>query len=1107
MTLDVGLLGPLEARLDGRLVDLGAPKQRAVLACLLLAGGRVVSTDRLVDVVWDDDPPPSALPSLQAYVSNLRRELRDDTGVSPIIRRAPGYVMDTAYLAVDTDLFRERLATATRAQEDEDWVAVLDATTDALGLWRGDALADLRPAAWVEAETRHLEDERIRAEELRTTAMLGAGRVADAVAHAGSLARRLPLRDEAARLHALALHQAGRTPEALEELREHAARLDRELGLEPSQLVRDLQTSLVRQEAWANHWPGAARSGRSPATPPRPRVAPDTPSGRRGFVGRTDEIARARSVIDVAWTGEPAWLVLTGPAGIGKTRLAERITTLVGRPGSEARVIRARCTEEAGAPAWWALRQLVSDLGADPADVLRAPPGTSSDSAKFEVYEHVRVLLEDAAATGPLVVLVDDVQWADESSLRALSYLAGSMTTGRILLVMTVRDNEGDDGVRRALADILRADHAHHVVVPPLSAEDVAALGALMTGEPVDPSEARLLAERTAGNALFVTEYARLSPDERSRGQVPLAVRGVLERRLGVLGDTELRVLQDAAIAGELLELDLLETVTGLGRDILLDVLESAVDEEIVVPRSDGTGYAFSHALLRDTVLAGVSPVRRQQAHLRLAAALATGSGGRLTRRAQHLMAARPLADPRELVDACRAAALLADDNWAAETAVHWWQGALDAFDQLPDDQQDQQERDDLLVAGLESRARAGQGSKVIEVVGEHLDDAVRRGRPATVGRLAAALLRAFGTWPWVVFTEDRANVELAHRLAALEDFVSQDPAALSRTLAAAAVGLCYEDDPRVFHELGARALARARDTGDPDVLSDALLGRMLSQVAVADRAADTDLHMRTLLDLPRARDGVDRAIAHSARVMSLCALGEVAAAEEQLRLGIEACDRYRAPVVRVQLRWSEVQLTEWRSGPGAARRLLETAVESHRRVDLYDGGYSRTAELGLRWSEGSLLTSPVEGDYLEPLVWDAVMAAEAGDVAAAEALVATRLSEPTSWVWATHGHLVVLAHTVADLALSTHAAALLDLVSRAPGTLALLGQAQILGPTDLARARLHDLLGDDAAARELARSARDLCLGNVNKRWARHCDLLSSPHTAAVRAALAAPK
>ena len=159
--LDFALLGPLAVSRDGEPVPLGPPKQRAVLAVLLLEAGRVVSTDRIVDTVWGDDVPPSVLSSLQAYVSNLRRLLRDDErATSPLARQRPGYRCDVPPEATDLGRFGALAEAAQAAVAARDWETAARTADEALRLWRGPLLADLVDEEWVRVAAIGVEEQR-----------------------------------------------------------------------------------------------------------------------------------------------------------------------------------------------------------------------------------------------------------------------------------------------------------------------------------------------------------------------------------------------------------------------------------------------------------------------------------------------------------------------------------------------------------------------------------------------------------------------------------------------------------------------------------------------------------------------------------------------------------------------------------------------------------------------------------------------------------------------------------------------------------------------------------------------------------------------------------
>ncbi|WP_169741735.1 BTAD domain-containing putative transcriptional regulator [Nocardioides aequoreus] len=1093
--LAFGLLGPLQVRRAGTALDLGAPKQRLVLARLLLSHGRVVHADALLDAVWGDDPPASALPSLQVYVSNLRRVLRDgSTAPSPLVRQAPGYLLDTTGHEVDADLFLADVAAAQAAQRDERWSEAAGAATDALARWRGPVVADLGEPLWAAPEAHAWEERRALAHRVQVTGLLGAGDVEDAVASALELRQTRPHDDEAARLLALALHRAGRTADALEQLRRHLDRLDADLGLEPSAQLRDLQTSLLRADPGPPPQGGVVPAGPGPA----PEATTPATLGDDTFVGRESQLGVAREALTRVAGGAPAWLVLTGPAGIGKTRLAERVLALASATGAD--VVRAGCPEDSGAPAGWPLRQVVAGLGADPDEVLRVPEGADADTARYDVLDRVGALLAaHARRRGPLVLLVDDVQWADDGTLQCLTHLAATLADG-VLVVLTVRDvDDASEPVTRAVAEVLRRGHARHLVVPPLSERDVDRLCTVVSGEALPSEEVRDLAERTGGNALFVTEYARLSPAERLEGGTPLLVRSVLGRRLAVLDAGVLQVLRAAAVVGDDLDLDLLARVTRVDPEELVDLLDDAVDERIVVLRPDGTGYRFAHALLRDELLAGLSPLRRQRLHLRVAETVREGSGAagsaleESALRAHHLAAARPLGDPRDLLAAARVAATGAEGQWAWESAAHWWDLARQAHDTLPTAERDPDERDELLVARMQALVRAGQQQTMLRTVEQELLDAVRAGRSSTVGRLAGSLVRSAGTWPWVAY--DLVG-GLPDRLAALEPAVVGDHAAHARLLGALAAGRCYDLDPEVPRDLARRALALAERVDDPQVLADVVVGCASAIVGVAGRAEECEALLDRLDGLEHDSADVDRVIAAGSRQMTRFLLGDVAGTEEQLHQGVLACDLLRLPLLRVQMRWCAAGLAMWSEGPhGRVEQLVAEAGEAHRRPELYVPGFAELARTILLWQQGRLLEQPLL-THLEPTTWRAVRAAAAGDVAEADRLVAARLAEPRRLVWITLGHLVALAHAVADAGLTHHVPELLERLAPFSGTLSIIGQGGVTGPVDLPLARLHRLLGDSAAAERLADAARELCLRNGGTTWAVLCEQLRGPST-----------
>jgi DNA-binding SARP family transcriptional activator len=1065
-------LGPLTALRDGREIDLGPPKQRAVLGLLLLRRGHVVSVDRLVDAVWPQDPPASVATSLQVYVSNLRRLLRaDPDGPPPIVRRPPGYVLEAG--ETDLEVFATAAASARTLLAAEDWDAALAEADRALALVRGPLLEDLTDEPWVRAEADGWADLVAEARETRTVALLAQGALVEAIRQAQALCVEQPLRDRSCWLLMVALHRAGRSPEALERYREHLARLDEQLGLEPGAELRELQVAILRQDPTLAAWPRPAQwSGAAAVTSPAVAVAPI----ETDLVGRGPEAAEIDRLVGEAGAGQVRWLLLTGPAGIGKTRLAEEVVRRAG-----GRHAWARCAEEAGAPAWWPVRQIARALDADPDALLARAPEVDTDAARFAIYERVVALLE--AVDTPLTVVVDDVQWADSTSARCLAYVAGALRGRPITFVLTYRDGEPDEDVRPLLAAIARSDGHRHLAVGPLGDDAVRELADRVAVAPLDDAEAVALAQRTGGNPLFVREYARLSPQQREG--IPLAVRSVLGRRLDGLDPDVLHVLQAAAVLDDVLDVGLLAATTGIERDAIADHLDAAADENLIVAAPGTGGYAFAHGLLRDEVLAQIPPSRVQRQHLRVAAVLA-GRAGEPSRRAQHLVLAQPLADPADVVEACRAAATEATERFSTETAAEWWGEALRAFDREPPPGQD---RDELLIARVEALARAGRGQTMLDVVADELLSAARDQRTRTAGLLAASLLRATGAWPWVSSGDPRGLIE---RLELLEPLLDTDPAAQARVLAAMAVASSYDRDPAVPDTLSRRAIALADALGDDEVLADTLLGRLVTYSGLATHCEEELALFARLSELRYGRARVDAAIGHSIASTAAFMRGDVAGAERHVRRGIAEAELQRLPVVRAQLRWMQAMLAEWHGDRAEADHQLALATEVHAQTELH--GAAAAAELArlfVAWTRGTLPPdTPLP--VFEPVAWAAALAFARGDHDTAAAEAARWIGAQGPLLWTTLSHAVLLGHVVADLDRADLATPYIALLTPFSGRIAVLGQGPPPGLIDLALARLHDLRGDEDRAAELLAAATRLAEETDGRPTAERCRRLA---------------
>jgi predicted ATPase/DNA-binding SARP family transcriptional activator len=298
LAFELRLLGPVQAVRSGREIGLGGPRPRAVLALLALEAGRVVSTGRLTEEVWRGSPPPGAAKTLRSYISRLRRLLAPDAALAA---RGGGYVLGVDPVLVDAVRF-ERLAGAGQAAlSGGGAAAAADRFRQALDLWRGPALADVREVEPLSREAARLEELRQAALEGRIEADVELGLHAEVTGELENLVAEYPLRERLWRLLVLALYRSERQADALAAYRRARDLMASELGLEPGAELRRLEQAVLRQEV--------------PAPPPPGRH--NLPAPLTSFLGRDQDLARLADLL-----GQARLVTLTGTGGTGKTRLA-----------------------------------------------------------------------------------------------------------------------------------------------------------------------------------------------------------------------------------------------------------------------------------------------------------------------------------------------------------------------------------------------------------------------------------------------------------------------------------------------------------------------------------------------------------------------------------------------------------------------------------------------------------------------------------------------------------------------------------------------------------------------------------------------------------------
>jgi DNA-binding SARP family transcriptional activator len=423
--MDYRILGPLEA-LDGeRGLSLGGSRQRAVLAFFLLHGNEAVTRDVIVDELWGEEAPPTAVKVLQNCISALRKEL---PGGAETLRTVGGaYELRVDPGELDRDRFERLLAEGRAALAAGDDADAARHLRSSLALWRGSALSDFSYERFAEDEIKRLEELRIAAIEDRIEADLALGRHVELVPELEGLTNKHPLRERLRGQLMLALYRSGRRAEALEAYRAARRTLLAELGIEPGRALHELERAILAQELALD----------VTTTPGRASVATDATPGRRAaspLVGRTDELALLQAGIDDALAGRGRLFLVVGEAGAGKTRLADEVASAAKQRG--VRILWGRGWAGGGAPAYWPWSQAMRDAG-------RAVPELDSDdeSGRFRFFETMTETVREVAAEQPLLLVLDDLQAADEESVLLLEFLAAELPE-MAALVLALGRNE-----------------------------------------------------------------------------------------------------------------------------------------------------------------------------------------------------------------------------------------------------------------------------------------------------------------------------------------------------------------------------------------------------------------------------------------------------------------------------------------------------------------------------------------------------------------------------------------------------------------------------------------------------------------------------------------
>jgi DNA-binding SARP family transcriptional activator/tetratricopeptide (TPR) repeat protein len=997
----IRLCGALGLEVDGRELDDKVPggQAGALLAYLLSSDGLSARRDELIEAILPGRAPQDAQAALRPLLSRLRRAIAP----AGIEGRERLRVVLPAPVWVDVDEATQALRAARAAAKEGRWTEVRARSEAALALV---ALGFLpaQTGDWVEDRRRAVEDLQLEALEwlARSGIALGGPDLVAAERASRELVARAPFRETGHRLLMETLARSGNVAEALRVYDGLRVLLRDELGAAPAAEIQDLHQRLIVGERLPLPTGGAPTDRAPPHSGPVPLPRALSPRDDCAFVGRERELARLRGLWREAVAGAGRLVLVAGEPGIGKTRLTSELAREAYGDGT---VLYASCYEEALVsyqPFVEALRQYARTTGVDWGSVTLGPgagelarlvpelsaalpaepdaPASDPETRCYLFYDAVATFLAEASARAPLLLVLDDLHWADRATLRLLAHVVRTSREVRLLIVGTYRDAEvGDEHPLSALLGDLRRGHQLERLA--LRGLDGSAVGALISsrGGHEPPSElVDVVHGHTGGNPFFVEEVMRhlietgvvferdgrwisaLAPDEIG---VPDGVHDVLRSRLTRLSELSRAALAAAAVLGREFSFHVLRALTEQDEEALISALEEALAAQLLVEVEDrrGIDHAFTHALVRETLYATLTGPRRRRMHARAAAALegATPAASVATLAVHHRLAGAA-GDTAKAIDFSLQAGTQATEVFAWHEAANHWEGALDA---MARDDGREEERARLLVALAELMVVIGDVGRHIAlldqalVMYESLGDVRRAAQTHSRLGMALSLIDS-------IYAEHLdINRAFEHFDAARAVLVDGAPSRAVGHLetgvsAAHAYGLRIAEGM----EAGARGMEAGERLGDEILWTGAaeayawhaiVSGRLREGLDLLERAFEVgDRHQRpfhawmALNNMGQLTWGLgapDEAQAHFERVGRLPYLGRVAY-RQQVADGVGRCHLSRGEI-------------------DAARQLLPDATPTwitHSLaplLDLWDGDWKRVEALAARTLETSRRT------------------------------------------------------------------------------------------------------------------------------------------------------
>ena len=987
----------LSERLRGRQVPL-------LLAYLVLNRSRHVGRDELIDALWPEAPPVSQDAALRTLLSRLRSSLGSSAlaGRDELILALPEPVW------IDVEAAAAEVAHALDALERGDarraWaLAQVPLNIASRGLLPG------AQATWLEAPRRELEDVRQQALEVigRAGLVMGGTQLQSAERAARTLIETEPYRESGYVLLMEALAARGNVAEALRVFDALRTLLRDELGTNPSAEAIAAHERLLRPPERAGELRGGDGAGAADqglSSIPLPADLRHRAQGE--LIGRAQEMADLEARWDWACGGGGAGssvvaavdggpeaqsgriVLLAGDAGIGKTTLTAELARRVHRAG--AIVLAGRSPRETVVPyqpflealRHWAMNAQLTDLRASTREYgselarlipelrrrapdLPPPPQDEPETERYRLFEAVVGLLTELSRSAPVLLVLDDLQWADRPTLLLLRHLARATNPARLLILGAYRAAERrGDTFTSALGELRRDRLASQLDIRGLSESETAELVRVRAGESPARGFARALYEETEGNPFFVEEMirhlieagvqvGRAGASELQRFGLPEGVKQVIALRLGRLDAPAAELLRVAAVIGRDVDAALLERVVQLEEDEFLSALDEALGAVLLVESDDKAGsYLFSHALIRETLYESMSGPRRARIHKRVGEAIEAMQGRRreryLPELAYHFTRGADPDDAEKAITYALRAGEQATTMLAHEEAAEHYARALDVQGRF--EPEASARRCELLLALGEARVRGGERALGSSAFREAAALAERLGDGASLARAAIGASRRYVQPSGVVDTELIAMIERALELEPDRSLVRV------RLLSCLCGAIYYSPERDRMRELSDEAIEIAGELGDPEARAYACSARR-RVLWDAPHLAERIEVSTEMLTLARQIGNIELQLqAHAWLVVDLLERGDLAAVDAQLDAFEAGADVLRQPLFE----WNSILWRAMRAllagALGRADRLASEALAAGAPAEAVTASqYYAIQVLGIRRDQGRM--------------------------------------------------------------------------------------------------------------------------------------------------------